>query len=1341
MKSKIFSVKENKLFVAFIILFIITCKQITAQTKLADWSFTNEYSVTGSDPVIYKPTETSIGNYAGVITSSSHSIYANFYLGDQGDYYMRLNAPTGKHENHGGIMDVMRIYYDGAFSITDFTNPSNHNNYYEFTFPTTGYFNIELDYTFYGGQSNSDDFIEVVYSIDEGITWADAKTTYAGSGWSTEVNDVAQITAKNKSSVIVRLICVTENTASNNFNLSKFSVSGTSTTIPSNTNSTVSWLFDLGTTNQMATYSDESLWKPDYVSEGSNLSYNGTETGQENSVTFTRFTPTVKSGSRLAVDVVSFNITPLTGLTFAPKNIFFNCERFGTGGGLIDVIWKSSDGALTTIQTGIKPDRKGDDSFLEATYVADIDVSSLSIPILEGEGSLQIYIYSLDPGKSVGIANIKIEGVLNGTIEDIAQYTVTTAVTPLESGVITSDKPTTVDNGSQITLTANRNFGYEFINWTDGADNVISTDNPYTLTVTSDITVKANFNSINTYALDFTANGGAADYMVDISPLGTMVNSSRMYEEGTNVSLAASNNPILNFSNWGTGETNATLSVVMDNNKSVSAEYNALDYIVGWDFYKTGSSGRPADFSSNVINDASSLILRQADGTQSSWLDKSSSSGGYEGRNAAVNWKPIADKFYYQISFNATDYTDITVQASMLYNYNAYAKQLCEYSIDGENFTQIGSIDLVNAKTYYDGIFTLPSDADNAGAVYIRWIPDYNSNIIGTPASNDGTAISSIYVFGTESVFNDGVAPILVNSVPDNNAIGASATGKVVFNFDERVKIADNTTATLNGENLIPVVFGKSISFNYSGLDYNTQYTFELAGNVVSDLTDNILVDAISISFTTLNKPTVTKKVYDFIVGVDGDFAAALVAAQTASSSGERFFIFFPDGEYDLGNTTGDATQQTYINLPNVSFIGQSADGVILFNEPLAKDEGIGTTPTINFQSNSKNIYMQDLSILNKMDYRKGTFTGRAVALRDQGDKNIYKNVKLLSNQDTFYTGSNRIYLENSEIHGTVDFIFGGGDVFFNACTIYLEDRGGNHVTAAATGSNWGYVFRDCTIDGFPQTNGTYKLGRPWQNSPKTVFINTIMNVLPANEGWSEWGAAPSVYAEYNSITSSGVSLDLSGRRTTYNYTNGGGGTVMLNPVLTSVEAETYTIENVLTGTDTWQPKLATEQAAIPVLSNKDSTLTWEEDDYVLGWAVFKDDVFVDFVTTNSFDISGNISGVYSIRSANGMGGLSAKSNKFDAATLGQDKNTLVLRNLILSPNPTRDIIKLKIEGTMEQTFLSLYNLTGQKLWFTELIMGNNDVVSINLNQFSKGVYLLKIERGSVSRTMKIAKQ
>ena len=52
-----------------------------------------------------------------------------------------------------------------------------------------------------------------------------------------------------------------------------------------------------------------------------------------------------------------------------------------------------------------------------------------------------------------------------------------------------------------------------------------------------------------------------------------------------------------------------------------------------------------------------------------------------------------------------------------------------------------------------------------------------------------------------------------------------------------------------------------------------------------------------------------TKKNFDFIVGIDGDFKAAIAAAN--ASSAERFYIFFPNGSYDIGSLTGNENQMT----------------------------------------------------------------------------------------------------------------------------------------------------------------------------------------------------------------------------------------------------------------------------------------------------------------------------------------------------------------------------------------------------------------------------------------------
>ena len=115
----------------------------------------------------------------------------------------------------------------------------------------------------------------------------------------------------------------------------------------------------------------------------------------------------------------------------------------------------------------------------------------------------------------------------------------------------------------------------------------------------------------------------------------------------------------------------------------------AKDFIAGWDFYKSAREGRTADFAA-ADNDVDQLILRDADGNTYAWLDKSNSAGGYEGKNAAVNWTSKKTKAlgetYWQTKVNATAFTDIKVKSSMLYNYNAYETYNVEYSLNGTDW-------------------------------------------------------------------------------------------------------------------------------------------------------------------------------------------------------------------------------------------------------------------------------------------------------------------------------------------------------------------------------------------------------------------------------------------------------------------------------------------------------------------------------------------------------------------------------------------------------------------------------------------------------------------------------
>ncbi len=408
-----------------------------------------------------------------------------------------------------------------------------------------------------------------------------------------------------------------------------------------------------------------------------------------------------------------------------------------------------------------------------------------------------------------------------------------------------------------------------------------------------------------------------------------------------------------------------------------------------------------------------------------------------------------------------------------------------------------------------------------------------------------------------------------------------------------------------------------------------------------------------NLSFT-ITEPTyvVNKQKFDFIVGVDGDFKAAKAAAE--ASKNDRFYIFFPNGSYNIGPLTGDSNQKTTYSRAKTSFIGQSMDGVLIYNT--SSSEGISITATLYLDSKANLIYMQDLTLQNKANIVTGAQANRWVVLQDRGDKNIFKRVKLLSTQDTYYSTAYdyRTYWEEGEIHGTVDFICGGGDVFFNNCLIYLEERKGNVISAPANSSDYGYVFSNCTIDGHEINKGSYRLGRPWNNKASSVFINTTMKVLPTAEAWGDpMNVVPTKFAEYNSVDANGNAVDLSKRRKYFSFTDKSSvfHETTINPVLTASEAANYTIKNVVGGTDNWTPDNDCKLVSAPKVKVSDRTISWPDNDSALCYFIFKNDVYVANITENSYEIPWDATAddKFTVRAANQMGGLGESSKAISA--------------------------------------------------------------------------------------------
>ena len=157
---------------------------------------------------------------------------------------------------------------------------------------------------------------------------------------------------------------------------------------------------------------------------------------------------------------------------------------------------------------------------------------------------------------------------------------------------------------------------------------------------------------------------------------------------------------------------------------------------------------------------------------------------------------------------------------------------------------------------------------------------------------------------------------------------------------------------------------------------------------------------------------------------------------------------------------------------------------------------------------------------------------GQAVALETRGDRIWIDRCRLIGDQDTFFTKGyvSRVYVIDTYIEGTTDFIFGPSIVYFRHCSIHC--KADSYITAASTTerNRFGYIFDSCCVTAAEGVKKLY-LGRPWKSTARTVWICCELPAAIRSEGWHNWRdparERTSFYAEWGCT---GPGADRSGR-------------------------------------------------------------------------------------------------------------------------------------------------------------------------------------------------------------------
>lgn len=940
-------------------------------------------------------------------------------------------------------------------------------------------------------------------------------------------------------------------------------------------------------------------------------------------------------------------------------------------------------------------------------------------------------------GKEVSAENpysfaVRSNTSLKAVFREVNTYTFSTrCINDMEmqiGSVTLNPEPTEgkYEEGVIVTATANELPIARFLNWEDDFENSSVTTAERSVTVKQNTELIANYEiqdfiaAYNSDKAEIWANKGnypfAADYTWDS-------------ERNATASVVKVNDgSALNGNSSGT-------PVVRMRKGAVISSVNGL-YMNG---YRSTDVAMQIQFSTRnftTVRFTAALVAKNA---------------------AAVNWKVL-------YSTDGTIYKPVTNNnEELIYKLVNGLATSVDFELSGE---EVADKEMVYIRFTGTGDEVLN---DNNGEYNFDKV-DSESGLNYTDHSETG--LGNIYVFGTPVVEEDHEAPAIKAIAPADKATGVSASGKITISYSERIQ-AGTGEATLTGNGktitLEPEYGSSSVSFRYVNLAYASTYTLELPEGYVTDRSGNN-APAVSSSFTVMERIKPEARLFNAIV--DQSLEVSVMPTSTAIgqyktiqeaidavpvTNNKPWLIFIKAGYYnDLNNRTFSTGKYTWedqsgklsasedsriivVDRPFVHLIGEDVNKVTIAQDRIAGSNAadksqpwynVAEGATLVIKSND--FYAENLTIDNEWwtKYEGNETRGpQALSLYVEADRVAFNNCRIRSYQDTYLspktgntnTGNNqphyydRNYFRNTMIEGAVDFIYGGGDVYFDNCTLNIVRESGGYIVAPShytdlkdnqgnitqVSTRWGYVFKNTKItapDGKEDKTQVY-FGRPWHNEPKTVFIDTECRVKPYDGYWyPTMGAVPALWAVYNIWDKNGYKMSETSIEDYWYESNGETIRGKAKNFLTDEEAASYTLENVLSGDGSdatigiWNPLPMVEQTAKPVISGIEGTTTfgWTADEYAICYVVNINGKVAGFTTETNYEA--NLNDVVTVQSVNEYGALSEASDEFIVGSIGTGVENTTLENNI-SVIGGKGIISVR--GIETATDINIYGING----------------------------------------------
>lgn len=214
------------------------------------------------------------------------------------------------------------------------------------------------------------------------------------------------------------------------------------------------------------------------------------------------------------------------------------------------------------------------------------------------------------------------------------------------------------------------------------------------------------------------------------------------------------------------------------------------------------------------------------------------------------------------------------------------------------------------------------------------------------------------------------------------------------------------------------------------------------------------------------------------------------------------------------------------VRVPGLTIVGSGPGSVIRFGDAAGTltpaGTPIGTGGSASLTIAAPGVTLRNVTVRNGFDYigarRDQGAQAVALLIAREADRCSIADCAIEGYQDTLYVQA-RSRFSRCRIAGTVDFVFGGGAAWFEACRIVTrrvpESASAGYLAAPSTPADqrFGLVFDRCRVEreaGVPDRSAW--LGRPWRAGGdmrllgQAAFLHCWMDAHIRREGWTSMG-------------------------------------------------------------------------------------------------------------------------------------------------------------------------------------------------------------------------------------------